>query len=162
MARTCRPSASASGRTPACRPHGPGVQGSHLQLLHEVHGIPINFGIAVALGFLIGTAIAGQTFYNFTLENLRYFGTLKAMAQPTGCSAHDRAPGPGGGRHRVRPGRRRGIPFRYLMRVNGACLPATLDLLYLSAGAITVICVISALISIHKVMRLEPAIVFKG
>ena len=42
-------------------------------------GIPINFGIAVALGFLIGTAIAGQTFYNFTLENLRYFGTLKAM-----------------------------------------------------------------------------------
>jgi len=42
-------------------------------------GIPINFGIAVALGFLTGTAIAGQTFYNFTLENLRYFGTLKAM-----------------------------------------------------------------------------------
>ena len=31
-------------------------------------GIPINFGIAVALGFLVGTAIAGQTFYNFTVK----------------------------------------------------------------------------------------------
>src|SRR5262249_40037813 len=30
-------------------------------------GIPINFGIAVSLGFIVGTAIAGQTFYNFTL-----------------------------------------------------------------------------------------------
>jgi putative ABC transport system permease protein len=42
-------------------------------------GIPINFGITAALGFLVGTAIAGQTFYNFTLENLKQFGALKAM-----------------------------------------------------------------------------------
>jgi putative ABC transport system permease protein len=42
-------------------------------------GIPINFGIAVILGFLVGTAIAGQTFYNFTLDNLKQFGALKAM-----------------------------------------------------------------------------------
>src|SRR5207237_9421782 len=42
-------------------------------------GIPINFGISVILGFLVGTAIAGQTFYNFTLDNLRHFGALKAM-----------------------------------------------------------------------------------
>jgi putative ABC transport system permease protein len=47
-------------------------------------GIPVNFGIAVALGFIIGTAIAGQTFYNFTLENMRYFGTLKAMGATNG------------------------------------------------------------------------------
>ena len=42
-------------------------------------GIPVNFGISVALGFIVGTAIAGQTFYQFTLENLRHFGALKAM-----------------------------------------------------------------------------------
>jgi len=42
-------------------------------------GIPINFGVAVLLGFIIGTAIAGQTFYNFTIDNLRYFATFKAM-----------------------------------------------------------------------------------
>src|SRR6185312_11681534 len=42
-------------------------------------GIPINFGITTILGFMVGTAIAGQTFYNFTLENLKQFGSLKAM-----------------------------------------------------------------------------------
>ena len=37
-----------------------------------------------ALGFLVGTAIAGQTFYNFTLDNLRHFGALKAMGAGNG------------------------------------------------------------------------------
>ena len=47
-------------------------------------GIPINFAISVALGFVVGTAIAGQTFYSFTLENLKQFGALKAMGTPNG------------------------------------------------------------------------------
>ncbi|MEI9998605.1 MAG: ABC transporter permease [Verrucomicrobiota bacterium] len=42
-------------------------------------GMPVNFLTAVALGFIVGVTISGQTFYNFTLDNLRYFGTLKAM-----------------------------------------------------------------------------------
>ena len=42
-------------------------------------GIPINLGIAMFMSLVVGAAIAGQTFYTFTLENLRYFGTLKAM-----------------------------------------------------------------------------------
>jgi putative ABC transport system permease protein len=42
-------------------------------------GIPVNFGITISLGFIIGVAIAGQTFYLFTVENLRQFGALKAM-----------------------------------------------------------------------------------
>jgi putative ABC transport system permease protein len=42
-------------------------------------GIPINFGITVGLGFFVGCAIAGQTFYLFTVENLKQFGSLKAM-----------------------------------------------------------------------------------
>jgi putative ABC transport system permease protein len=45
----------------------------------EKTGIAVNFGIAVLLGFIVGAAVAGQTFHSFTLENLRYFGTLKAM-----------------------------------------------------------------------------------
>ncbi len=45
----------------------------------ERTGIPVNFGITVFLGFLIGSAIAGQTFYLFTLDNLKQFGALKAM-----------------------------------------------------------------------------------
>jgi putative ABC transport system permease protein len=42
-------------------------------------GIPINFGITVLLGFIIGAAIAGQTSYLFTIDNLKQFGALKAM-----------------------------------------------------------------------------------
>src|SRR6185437_14194085 len=42
-------------------------------------GIVVNFGITVSLGFIVGCAIAGQTFYTFTLENLNQFGSLKAM-----------------------------------------------------------------------------------
>jgi putative ABC transport system permease protein len=51
-------------------------------------GIPINFGMSVVLGFIIGTAIAGQTFFNFTLDNLRYFETLKAMGAGNGPLLH--------------------------------------------------------------------------
>src|ERR1041385_5384450 len=47
-------------------------------------GIPINFGITTLLGFLVGTAIAGQTFYNFTLDNIKQFGALKAMGATNG------------------------------------------------------------------------------
>jgi putative ABC transport system permease protein len=47
-------------------------------------GIPINFGISVLLGLIVGSAIAGQTFFNFTLDNLRYFGTFKAMGAGNG------------------------------------------------------------------------------
>jgi putative ABC transport system permease protein len=42
-------------------------------------GIPVNFSITVALGFIVGTAIAAQTFYLFTLENLKQYAVLKAM-----------------------------------------------------------------------------------
>lgn len=42
-------------------------------------GIVTNFAIAVFLGFVIGVIVTGQTFYNFTLDNIRYYGAMKAM-----------------------------------------------------------------------------------
>lgn len=42
-------------------------------------GIPISFGTVVILGIVVGIAIAGQTFYLFVHENLRYLAALKAM-----------------------------------------------------------------------------------
>lgn len=42
-------------------------------------GIPINFGIAIVLGFFVGVAIVGQTFFGFIIDNMRYLGILKAM-----------------------------------------------------------------------------------
>lgn len=126
-------------------------------------GIPINFGIAVMLGFLIGTAIAGQTFYNFTLENLRFFGTLKAMGTRNsvllrmillqallvgaigfglgvGCASL----------------------FGYILGDTELSFRLVPEILFFAGGAITIIIILSALISIRKVMKLEPAIVFKG
>ncbi|MCU0986854.1 MAG: FtsX-like permease family protein, partial [Acetobacteraceae bacterium] len=47
-------------------------------------GIPINFGITVVLGFVVGAAVVGQTFTIFVIENLRQFGALKAMGVANG------------------------------------------------------------------------------
>lgn len=42
-------------------------------------GIPVNFGITISIALVVGTIVAGQTFYIFTLENLKQFGALKAI-----------------------------------------------------------------------------------
>ena len=47
-------------------------------------GIPINFGITVVVALIVGTVISGQTFYIFTLENLKQFGALKAIGATNG------------------------------------------------------------------------------
>ncbi|MDB5353626.1 MAG: transporter permease [Phycisphaerales bacterium] len=126
-------------------------------------GIPINFGIAVVLGFVVGTAIAGQTFYNFTLDNLRHMGALKAMGASNGQL-------------------RRMILLQSLLVGSigyglGVGLAAVMGfalgntelaflmpwwLLFITAGAITLICAGASLVSLHKVVTLEPAIVFKS
>ncbi len=41
--------------------------------------IPFVVGLIVGIGFLVGVIVAGQTFYNFVLENTRFLGALKAM-----------------------------------------------------------------------------------
>jgi putative ABC transport system permease protein len=128
-------------------------------------GIPINFGTTVILGFVVGTAIAGQTFYNFTLDNIKQFGALKAMgagnlvllrmillqAVVVGTIGY----GLGVGLASF---------FGYMGSRPGSELAFYLpwQLLLLTAGAVTLITLLSALLSIRKVMVLEPAIVFKG
>ncbi len=42
-------------------------------------GIPVNFGITIAVATIVGLVVSGQTFYLFTVENLRQFGALKAI-----------------------------------------------------------------------------------
>lgn len=126
-------------------------------------GIPINFGISVLLGFIVGAAIAGQTFYNFTLENLRQFGVLKAMgasnlillrmillqAVLVGSIGY----GLGVGLTAL---------FGFAMRDTILAFKFPWQLLLFSGAGVSLICIFAALISILKVIRLEPAIVFKG
>jgi putative ABC transport system permease protein len=129
----------------------------------ESTGIPINFGIVVALGFVIGTVIAGQTFYNFTLDNLRYFGTMKAMGATDSVLL----------RMILLQSLTVGmIGYGLGLGVTALVgkLPGEGELAFLlpwqlpvlSALAILLICVASALISIRRVLRMEPAIVFKA
>lgn len=129
---------------------------------YEQTGIPINFGIAVVLGFVVGTVIAGQTFYNFTLDNLKYFGTFKAMgasnllilrmillqAAVVGAIGY----GLGVGAASL---------FGLAMEATDLSFKLEWSLLALTAGAVVLICVTAALLSIRKVVQLEPAVVFR-
>ena len=47
-------------------------------------GIPVNFGITIAIALIVGLVVAGQTFYLFTVENLKQFGALKAIGVTNG------------------------------------------------------------------------------
>jgi putative ABC transport system permease protein len=132
-------------------------------LLHT--GIPINFGTTVLLGFLIGCAIAGQTFYLFTIENLKQFGTLKAM----GLS--DRALV---GMILLQALLVAGIGYGLgigVATVFGMFAARQLPLLsfYLpwqvlatTGIAMILIALLSSVLSIRRVLVLEPAIVFQG
>ncbi|MBL0926245.1 MAG: FtsX-like permease family protein [Phycisphaerales bacterium] len=126
-------------------------------------GIPINFGIAVLLGFFVGTAIAGQTFYLFTVDNLRHFGALKAMGagnarllgmimlQALVVGVIGYGLGVGVASLFGQLSGRTELSFRLIWQT-----------LVITGGAVTVICILASLLSIWKVIRLEPAIVFKG
>jgi putative ABC transport system permease protein len=128
-------------------------------------GIPVNFGITVTLGFIIGAVIAGQTFYIFVIENMKQFGALKAIGLTN---------------------------FQLLKMVllqaffvallgygMGIGLAATFfaatanitalkgiyllpEIMLMSAGAVLVIIIIASLASIRRVMIIDPAIVFRG
>jgi putative ABC transport system permease protein len=126
-------------------------------------GIGVNFGTTIVLGFIVGTAIAGQTFYLFTVENLKQFGALKAMGTSTLTLARMiilqaftvglLGYGVGVGLASF---------FGYFAAGEGR-LPfsETWPLLALVFVALLGICTFSALISIVKLAKLEPAIVFR-
>ncbi|HXJ34809.1 MAG TPA: ABC transporter permease [Candidatus Eisenbacteria bacterium] len=126
-------------------------------------GIPINFGIAVVLGFIVGTAVAGQTFYNFTLDSIRQFGALKAMGAQNGTLLRMillQAVIVGLIGYGLGVGAASAMGFA--TRNTELAFRMPWQLLLASGGAVAVICVLAALLSIWKVVRLEPAIVFKG
>jgi putative ABC transport system permease protein len=135
-----------------------------LQYMVNNTTIILNVGFVVLIGFIVGTAVTGQIFYNFTLDNLRHFGVLKAMG------ATDRTLrmmillqallvgfvgfGIGAGATAV---------FAAVMEhKNGPSPEISGQLLVGSGGAVLFIVLISALVSIRKVLKLEAAIVFKG
>jgi putative ABC transport system permease protein len=126
-------------------------------------GIPINFGVTVLLGFVIGIAIAGQTFHNFTLDNFKYFGTFKAMGasntllikmillQAIWVGVIGWSIGLGGA-----------ALFGFLLRNTELSFLLPWQLILITAASLFFMCMISAILSILKILKLQPAIVFKS
>jgi len=127
-------------------------------------GIPMNFAITVFLGFLVGIAIAGQTFYLFTVENIRQFGALKAMgtsnwtillmvlsqALQVGLIGY----GVGVGCAAL---------FGWVTRpFSRLSFFMPWQVLAISAVAVFVIVLLASLLSIRKVLVVDPAIVFRA
>ena len=126
-------------------------------------GIPINVGTIVIIGFIIGAAISGQTFYSFVLENTRHFAALRAMGASSGelsgmllsqallVGFIGYGTGLGLvaflGNNLLRLGK---VPFLLLWQITA-----------IVGAAVLVIVAISALIGIARIARLEPAIVFR-
>jgi len=129
-------------------------------------GIPINFGTTVLLGFVVGVVIAGLLFYQFTMDNIRHFGTLKAMGATNltlvrmillqtflaGVLGYCLGIGATTG-------------FKYLI---AAFTPKSQQIMFilwqtlaLTGGAIFFIIILASLFAMIRVIRLEPAIVFK-
>jgi putative ABC transport system permease protein len=128
-------------------------------------GIPVNFGITIALGFIIGVAIAGQTFYLFTVENLKQFGALKAMglsnlrivgmillqALTVGLLGYCFGIGASA------------IFFASTSNITAlAGLHLYWQVAVGSLVAVVLIVVLASLLSIRRVLVLEPAVVFRG
>jgi putative ABC transport system permease protein len=129
-------------------------------------GIAENFGVTIALGFVVGLVIVGQTFYVFAVENLKQFAALKAIGlgnrrivgmlllQASTVAA-------------IGLGLGLGVAslFFYMAddpasALRGMNVP--LPILVGTAGAVYLMVLLAALISARRVLTVEPAIVFKG
>jgi putative ABC transport system permease protein len=142
-----------------------GFQFLTFQYYMEHTGIPINFGTTVLLGFLVGCAIAGQTFYLFTVENLKQFGTLKAMGTSDRrivvmiCLQALMVAGIGFGIG-IGLATLFGILMLQLVPLMAFFLPW--QVLAITAAAVLCIALAASLVSIRRVLVLEPAVVFQG
>jgi putative ABC transport system permease protein len=126
-------------------------------------GILINFGITIVLGFVIGLLVAGQTFYTFVLDNLKLFGTLKAMGASNWTvvkmmSLQVVVVG------LVGYGIGLGAAAAAGWGMSGIGLAFHMDWQIPIVGGIAVLfcCMVAGMIGMIRVVRLEPAIVFKG
>lgn len=142
----------------------PEMQARTIEFIIKETGIGINFGITVLLGFIVGLVVAGAILYQFTLENLRNFAVLKAMGARTrvlvamillqavtaGTIAFGIGVGAAGG-------------FTLISRSPDSELAAEFpwQLLVGSLVAMLICVSLGSLLSLRRVISLEPAIVFK-
>jgi len=128
-------------------------------------GIPVNFGITIALGFIVGAAVTGQTLYLFIVENLKQFGALKAMGIPNRGILWMivlQALLVGG----IGFGLGAGLTAMFFIATGKMTQLAGLHMTWVAllgtGAAVFVIVIATSIISARRVLTLEPAIVFRG
>jgi putative ABC transport system permease protein len=125
-------------------------------------GMGMAFFLTAILAVLIGGAIVGQTIYAGTMEHLRDYGTLKAMG------AHNREINlvilSQAGASAV-IGFAIGVAITLLVRhgIEGAGVPMQLPWLLFAVMLVIIVltCLVAAYVSVRKVKRLDPMIVFR-
>ena len=118
--------------------------------------------LAAALRLVVGFVVVAQTMYATTIDHLREFGTLKAMGAPNSYI------------HKViikqatlsaAMGYAVGMPISLIVVQVTNTGGAAIQLSWTMATAIFVLilfmCVGAAMVAIHKVTRVDPALVFK-
>ncbi len=128
-------------------------------------GIPVNFGITVMVALIVGTVVAGQTFYIFTVENLKHFGALKAIGVTNGRIVGMillQAVVVGGTGYALGMGMAAAffLKFSTYLPTRGIILPWQV----MAGIAVVVLIVvgIASLMSVRRVLVLEPAVVFRS
>src|SRR5215472_8841434 len=128
-------------------------------------GIPVNFGITISIALVVGTIVAGQTFYIFTIENLKQFGALKAIGVTNWRIA---------GMILLQAITVGVIGFSIGIGMTAAFFESTKNILDLrgftllwqiAAGTgvtVLTIVILASLVSMRRVLVLEPAVVFRG
>ncbi len=128
-------------------------------------GIPVNFGITIAIALIVGAVVAGQTFYLFTIENLRQFGALKAIgvtnwrlvwmvllqAAAVGIIGFSIGTGMGAEFFNF---------FGQKLATRGIIL--MWQSVALTGGCIAFVVILASILSLRRVLVLEPAIVFRS
>jgi putative ABC transport system permease protein len=125
-------------------------------------GIRVNFGITIVLGFVIGLLVAGQTFYTFVLDNLKLFGALKAMGathatvmkmmclQVVTVGSIGYGIGLGAA----------SVTGLFLTSI-GLAFNMSWHIPIAGGLAVLFCCVVAGMLGMFRVIRLEPAVVFK-
>ena len=126
-------------------------------------GVGAGFFTTAVLGIIVGFVVVGQILYSGTLQYLKEFGTLKAMGARNGAVVRVIL-------SQAMISAALGFVVGGVLAVGmkaamaGANLTVALSpALYAATAVITaVMCSFAALLSIVKVLRLDPASVFKG
>ena len=123
-------------------------------------GTPVPFGSVVVLGSIVGIATAGQTFYLFIHENLRYLAALKAMG------ASNRLLVGMVTLHPLTVGFGLGVGLaawfgNYVAKKEPPPFFMPWQILVFSLAVVLFICAFSALVGVREIVKLEPAVVFR-